>query len=207
MDAAGDTAARLQAVQAELRAVSRELRTCQATTTTDGNTKVTAWRRRVACLLMVLSNGSTSAAVSYLAGRPARQNRGVRRRHEDEWLELLADWWSHINADIVAVWVDPPPRPAWQRRALGSARRFHAQHELSEWVVRMNEAKGVAPKTEELRTRVCQIWRRSTPLSPCPPWHRLVSGRAGQHLRSGLVIGDAVGEAAAEYCVTGSTSR
>ena len=158
-------AARLRGVEAELRAVRQQLATARKINSRAGTmaraaTPPTQWRQRVASLLMLITGGSVAAAAVFLAGRPARRHRWRRRQCEAEWLDELLYGQDTMTYEVVAAWCDVRQQAGWERRALRSARVFLTEHDLAEWVADVNETKGVAPKTEELRARVMNLWRQ-----------------------------------------------
>ena len=111
-------AARLAAIQAKLQDVRAELRTSrkrQRRAHAEGSAgAISAWRRRVACLLMVVTDGAVTGAAVWLAGGAARRRREERARIADAWLPLLLEWLTALTHDDIAAWCGDGGVAAWE---------------------------------------------------------------------------------------------
>ena len=80
-----------------------------------------------------------------------------RRLCADLWRQCVEDWYLTVAVDDIVKLGDPST--PWERRALEAARKFHVEYALVGHTVRLNEQRGVAPSTEELRKMAQTVWR------------------------------------------------
>ena len=160
------TASRLEEVNRALRDTSHQLaaarkrqaRADAAEAAEPADRNVSARGRRVAVTVYVLSQHRPAAAAAFLAGARARRSRLRREAAAASWRRRVEDWFLGMGADDIAA-LGFPANP-WESRILHAARVFHTEFALCEFVIRANEDRGLAPRTQELRTEAKAVWQR-----------------------------------------------
>ena len=132
-----------QAVEHELRRISKEMRKVKRKRVTGGDLLLTAAQRTTARALMVMRAGEPTAAMAFL-----RSKRKSTDPNATRWAEIeseLKEWWMRADEDTKHKHTNICDTNQSMHNAIRAAQRFIVDDDLESWVANQNVSKGINP--------------------------------------------------------------
>ena len=132
-----------QALEQELRRISKEMQEVKRKHATGGHLQMTAAQRTTARALMVMRDGEITAAMTLLRSHRKRPDPNATR-----WAEMeseLRGWWASADEDPKTNHRNIRDASQNMHNAIKTAQRFIVDDDLESWVAHQNVSKGINP--------------------------------------------------------------